>query len=275
MGHEMPRRKRELTDSFQAVDQDGVEETLEVYTTFTEGLDTIGGGAWVAGARESRTLGGEHLNLRSDGAFVTLNRKRVLRRVGGDAQESAVKDDLTISARTSALGIIEAEHVAFNGALSWILGQVALARAHRIAPDPGIFERGLAFVATFMEQFHHPKEDEFLFKAVREQTREADDVLATLQQQHAEIPGNFRNLQLALSGARAGGSSQFDDFVELIGAFAHSQAEHMRLEGGVFAMAERVLKPLDWDGIDAAFRANSDPLFGAGRGGLTSVLARR
>lgn len=85
-----------------------------------------------------------------------------------------------------------------------------------MARYPGLFERGLAFVATFMEYFHHPKEDEFLFKAVRERTRDADDVLATLQQQHAEMPEQFRNLRLALSGARRGATAKLEDFAELI-----------------------------------------------------------
>lgn len=181
---------------------------------------------------------------------------------------------LSFSARQSALAIIEGEHAAFDGALSWILGQVSLAQAHRIAPDPGNFEQGLAFIATFMERFHHPKEDEFLFKAVRKRTRDADEVLATLQHQHAEIPGEFRNLRLALRGARQGAGSQFDDFADLITLFGHAQVEHMRLEGSVFATAERVLKPSDWSVIDAAFRANRDPLFGSGREGLTSIMAR-
>lgn len=178
-------------------------------------------------------------------------------------------------ARLSALAIIRGEHAAFDGALSWIRGHLALARAHRIAPDPGTFQRGLAFIATFMENFHHPKEDEFLFKAVRERTREADEVLANLQQQHAEMPEQFRNLRLALSGARQGATSQLDDFADLFGRFADAQVEHMGLESGVFAMAERVLKPADWGVIDAAFRANRDPLFGAGGGGLSSIMTRR
>ena len=178
------------------------------------------------------------------------------------------------SARESALAIIGAEHSAFDGALSWIRGHLTLTRAHRIVPDPAIFEQGLAFIATFMESFHHPKEDEFLFKAVRERTREADEVLAALQQQHAEMPGEFRDLRLALRGTHQGAGSQLDDFEDLIGRFADAQIEHMRLESGVFAMAGHVLKPSDWNGIDAAFRANRDPLFGAG-GGLTSIMARR
>ena len=126
-----------------------------------------------------------------------------------------------------------------------------------------------------MESFHHPKEDEFLFNAVLERTRKADEALADLQQQHAEMPGEFRDLRLALSGARQGASAQFDDFAELIARFAHSQAEHMRLESGVFATAERVLRPSDWKGIDVAFRANGDPLFGSGPGGVASIMRRR
>ena len=179
------------------------------------------------------------------------------------------------SARQSALAIIRAEHAAFDGALSWIRGHLDLARAHRIAPDPGTFGQGLAFIATFMESFHHPKEDEFLFKAVRERTRKADEVLADLQQQHAQMPEQFRSLRLALGGTRQGATSQLDDFADLVGRFADSQVEHMSLESGVFAMAERVLRPLDWVPIDAAFRANRDPLFGAGGGGLGSIMARR
>jgi hemerythrin-like domain-containing protein len=179
------------------------------------------------------------------------------------------------SARQSALAIIRGEHAAFDGALSWIRGHLALTRAHRIAPDAGTFEQGLAFIATFMESFHHPKEDEFLFKAVRERTREADEVLANLQQQHAQMPEQFRILRLALSGTRQGAASQLDDFADLVGRFADAQIEHMSLESGVFAMAERVLKPLDWGAIDVAFRANRDPLFGAGGGGLGSIMTRR
>lgn len=179
------------------------------------------------------------------------------------------------SARESALAIIRGEHAAFDGALSWIRGHLGLARAHRIAPDPATFEQGLAFIATFMESFHHPKEDEFLFKAVRERTREADQALADLQQQHAQIPGQFRTLRLALGGTRHGATSQLDDFADLLGRFADAQMEHMRLESGVFEMAERVLKPRDWAAIDVAFRANRDPLFGAGTGGLSSIMARR
>lgn len=165
--------------------------------------------------------------------------------------------------RQSALAIIRGEHAAFDDALSWIRGYLDFARAHRIAPDLGTFEQGLEFIATFMESFHHPKEDEFLFKAVRERTREADEVLADLQQQHAQMPGKFRSLRLALGGTRQDTASQLDDFADLAGRFADSKIEHMSLESGVFALAERVLRPLDWVPIDAAFRASRDPLFGA------------
>ncbi len=179
------------------------------------------------------------------------------------------------SARKSALAIIEAEHAALDGALSWISGRLALSNAHHIAPDPGAFEQGLEFIATFMERFHHPKEDEFLFRALRERTRDADDLLATLQQQHAEIPRDFRDLRLALKGARQDTGSRFPDFAELMGHFARSQGDHMRLEAGVFDMAARVLEPSDWKAIHVAFRANCDPLFGSGRAGLTSIMAKR
>lgn len=120
---------------------------------------------------------------------------------------------------------------------------------------------------------HHARSGRL--RARRERTGKADEVLATLQQQHAEFPEEFRTLRLALTGARQGASSQLDDFAQLMERFAHAQVEHMRLESGVIAMAERVIKPSDWSAIDVAFRGNRDPLFSAGGGGLSSIMTRR
>lgn len=179
-----------------------------------------------------------------------------------------------IAARASALALIGAEHAAFDKALAALMDHLTLARTHGVRPEPGLFERGLTYLSTFMDRFHHPKEDEFLFAAVRERTREADDLLAHLQHDHARGPDCFRDLEQALAGTRAG-DTRFDDFGDLLERYAREQLEHMRVESTVLMpLAERVLRPSAWLAIDGAFRANRDPLFGPGGGGRPGVIPR-
>ena len=178
------------------------------------------------------------------------------------------------SARDRALAAIDAEHKAFDAALAALVGHLGLVRAHAVRPDPGLFERSLAYVATFMDRFHHPNEDEHLFKALRARTGEADGLLATLQHDHAQGPGFFRDLARSLAGTRTG-ETRFEDFGVMLERYAREQLEHMRVEGReLLPLAQRVLKPSDWRAIDAAFRHNRDPLFGAGGGGLPGVIPR-
>jgi len=169
-------------------------------------------------------------------------------------------DPTAFDARRSALAIIGAEHGAFEAALGDLVGQLDLLHASRVAPDPGVFDRRLSALATFIETFHHPKEDEFLFRAVRERTRQADDLLAELQYDHARSPDRLRELRLALSSTRHGASSQFEDFASLLERHARGQLAHMHLENRLLIpVAERVLLAADWEAIDAAFRSNRAP----------------
>lgn len=190
-----------------------------------------------------------------------------------------MEDDaaLALGAKTSALEIIGAEHAAFDAALAAIVEHLAMVRAHRVQPDANHFERGLTYLATFMDRFHHPKEDEHLFRAIRERTAEADDTLALLQIDHAQSAGAYRDLQKALAGSRQGASGQFDDFGDLMERYARAQLEHMRIESQeLVPLAERALRLSAWPAIDAAFRAGRDPLFGSAAGmGLFSVRLPR
>lgn len=169
-------------------------------------------------------------------------------------------------AKVSALKIMAAEHAAFDAALAAIIDQMRLAETGRFSPDPARLDRTLTNIATFMSSFHHPKEDDYLFKALRERTRQADEELAVLQHDHAKDSAAFLNLRLALSGTRPGASTQFRDFAILMEAYAAMQLEHMRIEREiVLPIAARVLRPSDWMTIDAAFRSNRDPMYGATR----------
>lgn len=164
----------------------------------------------------------------------------------------------------TALAIIDAEHYAFDAALAEIVDRIQLVRAHRVEPDAAYFERRISLLATFMDHFHHPKEHDFLFKAVQARTCEAADLIEYLQHDHAQSPAIFAELLKALDGIRHGASPQFEDFALLMERFAASQLHHMQRENEeLLPIARRVLKLVDWPAIAAAFEANRDPLFSA------------
>lgn len=175
----------------------------------------------------------------------------------------------------TALAIIGAEHRAFDAALAEIVDRIRLVRAHRVEPDAAFFERRISLLATFMDHFHHPKEDDFLFKAVQARTGEAADLIEYLQHDHAQSPAIFAELLRALDGTQRGASPQFEDFAQLMERFAESQFHHMQRENEeLLPIARRVLKVADWPAIAAAFEANRDPLFSAMGSAIGSAPSR-
>lgn len=179
-----------------------------------------------------------------------------------------------LTARQSALDILAAEHRAFDAALAGLVEQVALVRAGKAPPDGGLFERSLGYLATFMDRFHHPKENEHLFRAVRARTHEADEVLAHLHHDHAKSAKDYARLRRYAALVAVGASDAFEEFAGRFETYCRHQIEHMRLEGEVMVpMAERVLRPADWLDIDQAFRAHRDPFFGAAGGARSVIVA--
>ena len=73
----------------------------------------------------------------------------------------------------SATSILQGEHASYATVLKTLVGHLERARAHSFKPRLEIFATGLGFIGTFIDEFHHPKEDEFLFLALRRHTNEA------------------------------------------------------------------------------------------------------
>ena len=166
------------------------------------------------------------------------------------------------NARTSALSILHGEHVAYATALKNLSNQLDRARTHTSRQSLDIVETGLRFIDTFIDHFHHPKEDEFLFRALRKRTNEADHVLRDLQFEHAYAGQVLAELKSALNLAKGGDPAQIAHLAELMERHMNAQFAHMECEESiVFPLAQRVLNEADWRDIDRAFRANRDPLF--------------
>ena len=164
-----------------------------------------------------------------------------------------------------ALGIIRAEHRSLAAVLYTLQAQMRGACEGRFAPDYPLAREIVDYLEAFHQRFHHPKEDDHLFKALRERSRDADAELARLESDHAEGDARLAALHKAIDLAQSGASSVRELAAE-VERYADFHWSHMRAEEDVIMpLAERTLSDEDWRRIDAAFADNDDPLFGKAR----------
>jgi hemerythrin-like domain-containing protein len=162
-----------------------------------------------------------------------------------------------------ALLIIRDEHGSISAILLGMEYLVQGIRALRKKVDPHVFRAMLYYLDTFSERMHHPKEDEHLFKAMRERSKEADALIADLEEEHAHGEESLRKLAQSLIRYEEGGEQEFPAFEREVENFVRNYRDHIRKEEEVvFPLAERLLSASDWQAIDRAFGENRDPLAG-------------
>ena len=162
-----------------------------------------------------------------------------------------------------APSIIREEHRSLSAVTQSLRTLAREARDRGRAPDFELFTLILDYIEGFSDRLHHPKEDEYLFAALRRRTAEALGALDVLERDHACGDELTRNLRFLLSRCRVGGAAAVEAFVVSVEAYVEFHWRHMRLEEDVILpLAERTLTEADWAPIDAAFRANEDPVFG-------------
>lgn len=131
--------------------------------------------------------------------------------------------------------------------------------------DPRIFGAMLYYLDVFPERMHHPKEETYLFQAVRRRTGAVDAALAELGREHASGERAIRELEHLLLRYTEGGDAEFQAFAAMAEHFIDGYFEHMRKEEEIVLPAAReALSADDWQEIEAAFQSNRDPLAGIG-----------
>jgi hemerythrin-like domain-containing protein len=160
-----------------------------------------------------------------------------------------------------ALTIIRDEHRSISVILHGMEYLVQRIRARRNKVDPRVFHAMLYYLDTFSERMHHPKEDQYLFKAMRERSAEADTLIADLEDDHARGEDALRRLAQCLIRYEEGGEQEFPAFEREVENFVRNYRDHMRKEEDLlFPLAQKVLTVADWSKIDIAFGENRDPL---------------
>lgn len=163
----------------------------------------------------------------------------------------------------NALTIIREEHRALTAVIR-SLQHLARDGAQGDAElDHELLTIMLDYIDAFPNRFHHPKEDEYLFRALRRRTTAAAAVLDELEAEHARGDALIRELRHLLSRCRIAGRPARQAFAAAVDEYAEFHWQHLRKEEDiVLPLAEAHLTPADWNEIDGAFRTNDDPLFG-------------
>jgi hemerythrin-like domain-containing protein len=172
--------------------------------------------------------------------------------------------------------IIEEEHRSLAAVLYGMLYVVREIRYVGIEPDFVLLGAMVHYIDTFMEEFHHPKEDAYLFKLLGSRYPGAARLLDRLRQEHESGSVKLRQLREALTRYQHGSRREFPEFAALAADFAVFHWEHMQLEENeLLPLATRHLTDADWDAVDAAFLGHTDPLLGAEQGNQYRDLFRR
>ena len=126
--------------------------------------------------------------------------------------------------------------------------------------DPKLFRAMLHYLETYAERLHHPKEDQYLFAAMRQFGPQADAVIDRLERDHAGGERALRDLDHCLARCELAGETRFAAFANAVEEFVRDYIEHMhKEETEVFPLAIKLLTPEDWAVIDAAYGNAHDP----------------
>jgi hemerythrin-like domain-containing protein len=163
----------------------------------------------------------------------------------------------------NAIRIIEDEHRSLAAVLHGLSYLVREIRLRGAAPDFELLGAMLHYIDAFPERLHHPKEDAFLFKRLRERDPASGPLLDRLEAEHREGATHIENLRKALARYQHEGAREFGAFAQGVTDYAAFHWEHMRAEEHeVLPRARQRLTAADWAEIDEAFADNADPLLG-------------
>jgi len=167
------------------------------------------------------------------------------------------------TSRDRAVAVILAEHRSLSTVVVVLQRLLDEVRQGLVEPDCRLLAAMLYYIESFPERYHHPKEDEHLFKALRARTREGSATLDELQGEHVRSGQMMAYLAQTLMRYQGGAPDGLDMFTAAVDAYAALLADHMRKEEGVvLPLADAHLTEADWSAMAGAFSENRDPLFG-------------
>ncbi|NIQ95458.1 MAG: hypothetical protein GWN87_15585 [Desulfuromonadales bacterium] len=161
---------------------------------------------------------------------------------------------------TLAYRIIRSEHYEIDLVMRGLDTLADAANRETWEPDFDLLFLILDYVESFPATFHHPREEDYLFKALRCHTPETGPMLDQLCDDRAEGLGLVGDLRRSLEtyNVRRAARSWFHEAAK---SYARHERQHMRWEERtILPLALQVFSKEDWQEIDLAFERNGHPL---------------
>jgi nucleotide-binding universal stress UspA family protein/hemerythrin-like domain-containing protein len=196
------------------------------------------------------------------GLMLGSETQKVLQQTTIPVLVSAVESNRPTSASAEPLAIIRDEHRSLAAVVHGLEFLVREARAKGVPPSFPLLRGMVHYIKAFPEKLHHPKEDAYLFRKLRERTGEYDATLDELERQHVGGHELVEELERSVAAYEADPQGGLPRFATAVYRFATGQMQHMTLEFKVvLPAAQKHLTEQDWAEIGAAFAGNSDPRF--------------
>jgi hemerythrin-like domain-containing protein len=162
----------------------------------------------------------------------------------------------------AAVAVIKHEHRSITAVIS-ALEYLARNIAAGDEPDYEVLTVILDYIEAFPNRLHHPKEDRYLFSALRQRDPSVVTVLQELEEEHRRGDELTRELRYLLTRCRVGDAGAKQAFAAAADRYGKFHWGHMRKEEDVvLPRALDALSADDWMVIDAAFSANDEPIPG-------------
>lgn len=161
-----------------------------------------------------------------------------------------------------AIRIIKDEHFAIAAVLHALRHLINEIHAGA-EPNFPLLKAILDYIVAYPDHWHHPKEDKYLFAAVRRRSPDTEALVAKLEREHALGYPMIETMKQQLLCYQANDPGAKEDFFFTAVRYIDFEYAHMKTEEEVLIpLAESLLQPEDWAEIDATFLENDNPLFG-------------
>jgi hemerythrin-like domain-containing protein len=165
--------------------------------------------------------------------------------------------------RPAAIQISRDEHLAIAAVLYSLRYLARRIRDKEEEPNHRLLHAMLDYIVEYPDRWHHPKESDYVFRAVRERNPKAADLVAELEKEHMQGDRLIEELKEKLIRLEHGETDARALFAKAVEQYAQFQWEHIRKEEDfLLPIAEESLTTEDWQRIAAAFRETDNPLFG-------------
>ena len=129
-----------------------------------------------------------------------------------------------------AIQIIEDEHRSLAAVLHGLLYLVREIHVRGEPPDFELLGAMLNYIEAFPERFHHPKEDAYLFRKLRERDPSAGTLLDQLEAQHVEGAAPHPGARGRAGALRAAANGERARFRAAAAEYASFHWDHMQRE---------------------------------------------